>query len=147
MGGATPAGTAVRRRTADFIWPAIVLDRKRAKATGLKRAIVGIEVGLRAVIIMPHAGGGTSGVMDLTREQMTFLAELRKGACRATAAQDASAIGPLIRANLVQWDNDPDEAARRRKPPGSIFVLTVLGEACLAEHEAQERIGRAELIV
>jgi len=77
--------------------------------------------------------------MDLTREQMIFLTDLRKGTCRATAAQDASAIGPLIRADLVRWDNDPNEAARRRKPPGSTFALTPRGEACLAEQEGQER--------
>ena len=78
--------------------------------------------------------------MDLTREQMTFLADLRKGTCRATAAQDATVIGPLIRANLVRWDNDPSEAANRRRPPGSTFTITPLGEACLAGHEAQERL-------
>jgi hypothetical protein len=78
--------------------------------------------------------------VDLTREQIIFLADLRKGTCRATAAQDASVIGPLIRANLVRWDDDPSEAANRRKPPGSTFTLTPLGEACLAEHEAQERL-------
>jgi hypothetical protein len=33
---------------------------------------------------------------------MTLLADLREGTCRATAAHDASAIGPLIRANLVR---------------------------------------------
>jgi hypothetical protein len=78
--------------------------------------------------------------MDLTREQVMFLADLRKGACRATAAQDASVIGPLIRANLVRWDVDPSEAASRRRPPGSTFALNPLGEACLAEHEAQGRL-------
>ena len=78
--------------------------------------------------------------MDLSREQMTFLAALRKRTCRATAAQDAGVIGPLIRANLVRWDVDPSEAASRREPPGSTFTLTHLGEACLAEHEAQRRL-------
>lgn len=78
--------------------------------------------------------------MDLTREQMTFLADLRAGTCRATAAHDAAIIGPLIRANLVSWDNDPTEAAKHREPPGSTFTLTPLGEARLAEHEAQERL-------
>ncbi len=75
--------------------------------------------------------------MDLTRKQMTFLADLRKGACPAAATQDASIIGPLIRANLVSWDVDPSDAAGRRNPPGSIFTLTSLGEAYLAEHETQ----------
>jgi hypothetical protein len=74
--------------------------------------------------------------MDLTREQRTFLADLRKGTCRATAAQNASVIGPLIRANLVRWDDDPGATGGRRNPPGSTFTLTGLGEASLAEHEA-----------
>jgi hypothetical protein len=85
---------------------------------------------------MLHSGGGQVEQMDLTREQMAFLIELQKGTCRASAAQDASVIGPLIRANLVRWDVDPSEAASRRNPQGSIFSLTPLGEACLAEHEA-----------
>jgi hypothetical protein len=83
--------------------------------------------------------------MDLTREQMTFLADLRKGTCRAVAAQDASVIGPLIRANLVRWYVDPSDAASRREPPGTTFTLTPLGEACLAEHEAQERVAARPL--
>lgn len=80
--------------------------------------------------------------MDLTRPQVTFLAELRKGTRRATAAQDAGAIGPLIRANLVRWEDDPRKATRRgprRSPLGSTFELTGLGEASLAAHEASER--------
>jgi hypothetical protein len=70
--------------------------------------------------------------MHLTREQLAFLTDLKKGTCRANAAQDASVIGPLIRANLVRWDVDPCEAAGRRNPQGSTFSLTLLGEACLA---------------
>jgi hypothetical protein len=80
---------------------------------------------------------GTATTMNLTRNQMTFLADLQQGTCRATAAQDASVIGPLIRANLVRWDVDPGKEATRRNPPGSSFTLTSLGEACLAEHVAQ----------
>ena len=80
---------------------------------------------------------GTATAMNLTWNQMTFLADLQQGTCRATAAQDASVIGPLIRANLVRWDVDPGEEATRRNPPGSSFTLTSLGEACLAEHVAQ----------
>src|SRR5215510_3491664 len=79
--------------------------------------------------------------LDLTPGQMAFLADLRRGACRATAAQDASVIGPLIRANLVRWDGDPGVAASRRQPLGGIFTLTPLGEACLAEHEAQKPLA------
>ena len=82
-----------------------------------------------------HSGWEPPCAMGLTKEQMTFLADLRKATRRATAGQDASVIGPLIRANLVRWDDDPSAAARRREPPGSTFTLTPLGEACLGEHE------------
>lgn len=83
-----------------------------------------------------QSGWKTSGTKDLTREQRAFLADLRYGTRPATAIQDAVVIGPLIRANLVRWDDDPREAGTRRKPRGTIFTLTPLGEACLAEHEA-----------
>jgi len=79
--------------------------------------------------------------MDLTRKQMVFLSGLRQGACRATAAQDASAIGPLIRANLVRWDDEPGTVAARREPPASSFTLTNLGETSLAEHEARQCVA------
>jgi hypothetical protein len=75
--------------------------------------------------------------MDLTQEQVAFLVDLQKGTCRAAATQDASVIGPLIRANLVRWEVDPSEAASRRNPQGSTFSLTPLGEAYLAERVAQ----------
>ena len=78
--------------------------------------------------------------MYLTREQAIFLADLRRGTRSATAAQDASMIGPLIRANLVRWEDDPSETAGRRNPAGSTFTLTALGEVCLAEHEAREGV-------
>jgi hypothetical protein len=80
--------------------------------------------------------------MDLTREQADFLAGLRKGTCRASAAQDASVIGPLIRANLVRWEDDPGKAGTGRKPQGSSFTLTELGEASLAEHEQQDALRK-----
>jgi hypothetical protein len=89
---------------------------------------------------MLHASWGKTAVMDLTREQVDFLADLRKGTCRASAAQDASVIGPLIRANLVRWDDDPSKAGTDRKPQGSSFTLTELGEASLAEHEEQNAV-------
>jgi hypothetical protein len=89
---------------------------------------------------MLQSGWETPGAMDLTREQLAFLTDLREGTCRATAAQDASVIGPLIRANLVRWEDDPSDAGTRRRPPGSTFTLTRLGEACLAEHEAEGRL-------
>ena len=107
------------------IWPGIGID--------------GTQWGKR------HMSWGTLTTMDLTRPQMTFLADLRKGTCRATSAQDACVIGPLIRANLVRWDVDPGEAASRREPPGTTFTLTPLGEAWLAAHEAQERVATGRL--
>ena len=73
---------------------------------------------------------------DLTDEQVAFLADLRNGACAADAALDASMIGPLIRAHLVRWDDDPAESAKRRRVPGTTFTLTDLGKQCLAELEA-----------
>lgn len=82
---------------------------------------------------MLHWGGEIAAQMVLTPEQLTFLIDLQNGTCRATAAQDASVIGPLIRADLVRWDVDP---ASRRNPQGSTFSLTPRGEACLAEHQA-----------
>ena len=71
-----------------------------------------------------------------TTRQLTFLTDLRRGAQRAAAHLDASMVGPLIRANLVQWDDEPGDAARRRRPPSTIFTLTKLGACLLAEHEA-----------
>ena len=79
--------------------------------------------------------------MDLTQEQAAFLDDLRKAPARATAAQDATVIGPLIRANLVRWDDAPIEAAERRGLRSSTFTLTALGEASLAEHEAQNHLA------
>ncbi|HEY3846879.1 MAG TPA: hypothetical protein VGL95_07175 [Acetobacteraceae bacterium] len=74
--------------------------------------------------------------MQPTAPQVTFLNDLRGGARRASAAMDASMVGPLIRANLVRWDDDPGAAARRRRPPGSTFTLTSLGAQLLADREA-----------
>ena len=85
------------------------------------------------------AGAGGDIAMELTRPQLDFLIDLRTGACRAVAGLDAGVIGPLIRANLVRWDDDPAEAAKRRRPPGSTFALTSLGAESLAEHEARQR--------
>jgi hypothetical protein len=75
--------------------------------------------------------------MEPTIRQFTFLADLRRGPRRAAAYLDASMVGPLIRANLVQWDDEPGDAARRRRPPSTIFALTGLGACLLAEHEAR----------
>ena len=86
---------------------------------------------------MLRSGWETPSSLNLTQDQMAFLADLRKGSCRATAGQDAGVIGPLIRANLVRWEDDPSQGAGRGKHLGSSFVLTSLGEACLADHEAR----------
>src|ERR1700747_2945907 len=68
-------------------------------------------------------GVGAKYRTDLTQEQMAFLVDLQKGTSRATAAQDASVIGPLIRANLVRWEVDPSEGASRRNPQVAPSVL------------------------
>ena len=75
--------------------------------------------------------------MEPTARQLSFLTDLRRGARRAAAHLDASKVGPLIRAHLVQWDDEPGDAARRRRPPSTIFTLTGLGAGLLAEHEAR----------
>ena len=85
---------------------------------------------------------GSLREMDLTREQVAFLADLRKGSRSAVPALDASMIGPLIRANLVRWDDDTSDEARQRRPPGSTFTLTALGEQRLAEHDGQQGASR-----
>ena len=74
--------------------------------------------------------------MEPTAPQLIFLADLHRGPRRAAAHLDASMVGPLIRANLVQWDDEPGDAARRRRPPSTIFALTPLGACLVAEHEA-----------
>lgn len=66
-----------------------------------------------------------------------FLADLRRGPCRAAPQLDAGVVGPLIRANLVRWEDEPGEAARRRQPPATTFALTNLGAQILREHETQ----------
>jgi hypothetical protein len=71
----------------------------------------------------------------LSTLQAAFLSALRQAPQRAAAHLDASMIGPLIRANLVQWDDEPD-ATGRRQVPHSTFSLTHLGAECLAAHEA-----------
>jgi hypothetical protein len=76
--------------------------------------------------------------MEPTSPQLTFLAELRRGPRGADAHLDASMVGPLIRANLVQCDDEPGDAARRRRPPSTIFALTPAG--CMsAGRELNER--------
>ena len=64
-----------------------------------------------------HGAGGVFIAMELTRLQLDFLVDLRTAACRVVAGLDAGVIGPLIRANLVRWDDDPAAAAKRRDPP------------------------------
>ena len=80
--------------------------------------------------------------MEPTTRQLIFLTDLRRGgACRADARLDANMVGPLIRANLVRWDDEPGDAARHRRPPSTIFTLTSLGACLLAEHEASRQIA------
>ena len=86
-----------------------------------------------------HGAGGVFIAMELTRLQLDFLVDLRTAACRVVAGLDAGVIGPLIRANLVRWDDDPAAPAKRRQPPGSTFALTSLGASSLAAHEARQR--------
>ena len=88
--------------------------------------------------------GRKSSAMELSDEQLAFLLELRKGARRALATMDAGMIGPLIRANLVRWEDDPSAAALRQGPPGSTFTLTEQGEQLLAEHEAGREAEQGE---
>ena len=89
---------------------------------------------------MLQSGWEAPGAKDLTQEQLAFLTDLRRGRCPATAAQDAGVIGPLIRANLVRWDDDPSDSGSRRRPRGTTFTLTPLGEIRLIEHETRERL-------
>jgi hypothetical protein len=90
--------------------------------------------------LMLQSGWETPGGKDLTQEQFAFLVDLRKGGRPATSAQDAVVIGPLIRANLVRWDDNASEVGTRHKPRGTTFTLTPLGEVCLVDHEARERL-------
>jgi len=75
--------------------------------------------------------------MEPTQRQLDFLADLRRSARRADTHLDACMVGPLIRANLVSWDDEPGDAARRRQPPSTTFALTTLGACLLAEREVQ----------
>jgi hypothetical protein len=105
--------------------------------------LCGTERGGAMIDTMLQSGWAISGAQDLTHDQFAFLAGLRKGRCPATAAQDAVVIGPLIRANLVRWDDDPSETGTLRKLRGTNFTLTSLGEVCLVEHQARERLLEA----
>ncbi len=82
--------------------------------------------------------------MEFSDERVAFLLELQKGARRALASMDAGMIGPLIRANLVRWDDDPSTAARLRDLPGSTFTRTEQGQRMLAEYEARRGVEQRE---
>ena len=71
--------------------------------------------------------------MELTAAQLTFLNSLSQQPAVAAHDVDASMVGPLIRANLVRWEDDSDAAARRRLTPGSTFTLTPEGARVLLD--------------
>ena len=71
--------------------------------------------------------------MQLTDAQWTFLQSLRQAPVAAVHEVDASVVGPLIRANLVRWDDDAGAEARRHLTPRSTFTLTPAGAQLLAE--------------
>jgi len=71
--------------------------------------------------------------LELTAAQVEFLLSLSQGAIVAAHKVDASMVGPLIRANLVRWEDDAAAAARRRLTPGSTFTLTHEGAQVLLD--------------
>ena len=73
---------------------------------------------------------------DLTSAQWSFLAGLRHGPHAATADQDASVIGPLIRSELVDWSDDVIVPRNRRMLPSATFTLTPRGAAHLVKRQA-----------
>ena len=74
-------------------------------------------------------------MLQLTPAQWTFLADLRRRPRAAVASQDASMIGPLIRAALVAWTDDADALPFHRAERRSNFALTMLGAQHLAERD------------
>jgi hypothetical protein len=66
-------------------------------------------------------------MMQRTPAQWTFLADLARGSRATIACQDASMIGPLIRAELVAWTDDAGGPPHRRAEPNATFALTMLG--------------------
>lgn len=74
-----------------------------------------------------------SGKMDLTAAQLIFLRALSQHPAAARRSVDASVVGPLIRANLVRWEDDAGATARRSLTPGSTFTLTPEGTQVLRD--------------
>lgn len=74
--------------------------------------------------------------MQLTHAQWGFLTDLRHGPCAAIAGQDASVIGPLIRAGLVAWTDDVAGIRWWRPRPAASFALTMMGAMRMADHDA-----------
>jgi hypothetical protein len=74
--------------------------------------------------------------MELTEAQLKFLVSLSEAPVAAGHEVDASVVGPLIRANLVRWDDDAGAEAKRRLTPRSTFTLTPAGAQLLAERGA-----------
>lgn len=76
-----------------------------------------------------------SGKLELTAAQLSYLRALSQHPAAATHNVDASVVGPLIRANLVRWDDDAGAPARRRLTPGSTFTLTPEGAQLLIDSD------------
>lgn len=75
----------------------------------------------------------STGKMELTTAQLEFLCSLRQASVAAAYNVDASVVGPLIRANLVRWEDDAGAAARRSLTPRSTFTLTLQGVQLLVD--------------
>jgi hypothetical protein len=75
-------------------------------------------------------------MMQLTPAQWTFMTDLLGGPRVAAACQDASMIGPLIRAELVAWTDEADRPPHRRAEPAASFALTLLGARHMGMHGA-----------
>lgn len=84
---------------------------------------------------------GTNDMPDLTAEQLAFLDELSRAPRSAGAQVDAAVVGPLIRANLVRWEDDPGAAAQRHLTRRSTFSLTESGAQALADRVRGLRAG------
>lgn len=71
--------------------------------------------------------------MELTTAQLRFLCSLSRAPIAAAHSVDAGMAGPLIRANLVRWEDDAGDAARRSLTPRSTFTLTPEGAQLLRD--------------
>src|SRR5690349_6194723 len=69
--------------------------------------------------------GQASHPPSLTPEQITFLVSLLSGPRRTDDCHDAITVGPLLRLNLIAWD-EPDHRLKGRRRP-STFTLSEAG--------------------